>query len=209
MGGIIAITCSFTGVLILSSHLLGQTYSILQQATVIDGQPMDDPLGNWSVAYFQSFAFPEQSGPGLPVRLKIPGIKVDAAIEYVGLTPDGAMDVPKKRDNAAWFEAGQLPGDIGTAVIAGHYGRQYGKGSVFDNLHKLRKGDKVFVEDDKGASIVFVVRESRRFAAAANATDVFGSDDEGVHLNLVTCEGVWDNALGGYPKRLVVFTDKE
>src|SRR5690348_15382799 len=43
-------------------------------------------------------------GAGLPVRIKIPAIGVDAAIEYVGLTPDGLMDVPKKWENTAWYQ---------------------------------------------------------------------------------------------------------
>jgi len=31
----------------------------------------------------------------LPVRLKIPSINVDAAIEYTGVTPKGAMIAPR------------------------------------------------------------------------------------------------------------------
>lgn len=145
----------------------------------------------------------------LPVRLKIPHINVDAAFEYVGLTPDGAMDVPKERANVAWFDPGARPGENGSAVIAGHYGRKNGKGSVFDDLHKLRKGDKIYVEQENGGSISFVVRESRRFNPDADASAVFGSSDGIPHLNLITCEGTWDAALEGYPMRLVVFADKE
>ena len=95
---------------------------------------------------------------GLPTRLKIPKINVESAMEYVGLAPDGAMDIPKSKDDVAWFELGPRPGETGSAVIAGHYGRwENGGGSVFDNLHKLRPGDKLYVEDDKGAIITFVV----------------------------------------------------
>ncbi len=209
IGGIAAIVCSFMGILILSSHLSDQAYSISWQTATTDIRPLKDPLADLSVAYFQGFAFPKQAGPGLPVRLTIPGINVDAAVEYVGLTADGAMDTPKKRSNVAWFEPGQIPGDIGTAVIAGHYGRQYGKGSAFDSLHKLRKGDRIYIEDDTGATIAFVVRESRRFDATADATDVFSSDDGKAHLNFITCEGLWDKSAKQYPSRLVVFTDKE
>ncbi len=149
------------------------------------------------------------SNVGLPVRLKIPSINIDASVEYVGLTPDGAMDVPKERANVAWFDPGTRPGEIGSAVIAGHYGWKEGKASVFDNLYKLRKGDKIYVEDDKGAVISFVVRESRRYDPDADASDVFSSNDGKSHLNLVTCEGVWDEVSKSYSKRLVVFTDKE
>ena len=147
---------------------------------------------------------------GFPVRLKIPAINVDAPIEYVGLTPQGAMDVPKTPDSVAWLQIGQRPGENGSAVIAGHYGWwKSGSESVFDNLYKLRKGDKLFIEDDKGVIVSFVVRESRRYDPSADASAVFGSNDGKAHLNLITCEGVWVGILKTYSKRLVVFTDKE
>ncbi len=151
----------------------------------------------------------EDARYGLPIRLKIPKIKVDAAVEYVGRTPEGAMDVPKNQENVAWFELGQRPGENGTAAIAGHYGRKNNRASAFDTLYKLRKGDKIYVEDDKGEVITFVVRESRRYDPDADASDVFGSNDGRSHLNLITCEGAWDEASQSYSHRLVIFTDKE
>jgi LPXTG-site transpeptidase (sortase) family protein len=151
----------------------------------------------------------EQASFGLPVRLKIPVIDIDTAIEYVGLTADGAMDTPESSDNVAWFMLGPLPGKIGSAVIAGHYGPKNGKASVFDDLYKLRQGDKLHIEDDRGATIIFVVQESRIYDPAADASDVFSSADGRSHLNLITCEGVWDAGSSSYSERLVVFTDKE
>ena len=151
----------------------------------------------------------EQASSGLPIRLKIPKLAVDAGFEYVGLAPDGAMDKPKSLDAAAWFELGTRPGETGSAVIAGHYGYRNGKLAVFDKLYKLRKGDKLYVEDDRGVITTFVVRESRRYDPNADASDVFGSNDGGAHLNLVTCAGVWNEASQTFSQRLVVFTDKE
>ncbi|MDP3778930.1 MAG: class F sortase [bacterium] len=151
----------------------------------------------------------KQASFGLPVRLKIPTINVDAPVEYVGLTFDGAMDVPKERANVAWFNLGPRPGETGSAVFDGHYGWKNRKASVFDNLYKLRKGDKLLIENDKGMIISFVVRESRRYNPNTDASDVFGSSDGKSHLNLITCEGVWNKVSKTYSKRLVVFTDKE
>lgn len=141
------------------------------------------------------------------MRLKIPKIHVDANIESVGLTANGAMDVSKGPSNAAWFEPGPRPGEIGSAVLAGHYG--WKAGSVFDNLHKLRKGDRLHIEDDKGRITSFIVRKIRRYSPEANASAVFRSNDGKSHLNLITCEGVWNKTSRSYSKRLVVFADKE
>ncbi len=148
-------------------------------------------------------------GVGLPLRLLIPKIKLDAAIEYVGLTPIGAMDTPKTAINVGWFQLGPRPGVMGSAVIAGHYGLSRNKPAAFDNLHTLAIGDKILVQDNKGILISFVVRKIQRFDPKADATTVFSSTDGKAHLNLITCEGIWDTVAKGYPKRLVIFADKE
>ncbi len=157
----------------------------------------------------QTDVFIEQARAGLPVRLKIPEINVDSAVEHVGFTPAGAMDVPKGPDEVAWFDLGPRPGEKGSAAIAGHYGWKNGIPAAFDNLDKLKKGDKIYVEDDGGAIITFVVRESRTYAQNEDAPEVFGSNDGKAHLNLITCEGTWNKAQKSYSNRLVVFTDKE
>lgn len=149
------------------------------------------------------------SSVGAPMRFKIPSINVDASVEYVGITTDGAMNVPEERTNVAWYNLGPRPGENGSAVIAGHYGWKDGKGSVFDNLYKLRKGDKIYIEDDKGEIVSFVVRESRMYDPQADASEVFGSTDGKSHLNLITCEGIWNKVSKSYSQRLVIFTDKE
>ncbi|MCX6795022.1 MAG: class F sortase [Candidatus Falkowbacteria bacterium] len=149
----------------------------------------------------------EQINFGLPVRLTIPKIKVEAAVESVGLTPQGAMGVPKKIANVAWFSLGSRPGEIGSAVMAGHYG--YKNGSAFDDLNKLRPGDKLYSQDDKGTIVTFTVREIKKYNPKDDASDVFGSSDGKSHLNLVTCAGIWSRISKSYSKRLVIFTDKE
>ncbi|MDO8575778.1 MAG: class F sortase [bacterium] len=148
-------------------------------------------------------------GVGKPVRLKIPKINVDASVVYVGLTPQGAMGAPKTQDDVAWYQPGVRPGEKGSAVIAGHYGWIQGRASVFNDISALRKGDKIYVEDDRGAATAFVVREIRTYDPKADTATVFGSTDGKSHLNLITCEGVWDAGRKTYSERLVVFADKE
>lgn len=144
-----------------------------------------------------------------PIRLRIPKINIDAAVEHVGLTSHGTMDVPKGPADVAWFDLGPRPGEDGNAVIAGHEGWKNGIPAVFDNLYKLQKGDELYVEDEKGAITTFVVREVRMYGENEDASVVFGSSDGKAHLNLITCEGIWNAAQKSYSNRLVVFTDKE
>jgi LPXTG-site transpeptidase (sortase) family protein len=145
---------------------------------------------------------------GSPVRITIPKINVDAVLEYVGLTPEGEMDEPTEAGNAAWLNRRPLPGESGTSVIAGHFGFKYNKPAVFDNLHKLGKGDKVYIKDSKGGVTTFVVQELRNYVPKQDATEVFSSSDGKSHLNLITCKGSWNESLKSYNTRLVVFTDK-
>ena len=145
---------------------------------------------------------------GLPTRLKIPKINVDSAVEYVGLTQNGAMDVPKGINDVAWLKLGQRPGEIGSATIAGHFDGKNGEPAVFYYLNKLQKDDELYIEDDHGVNIAFIVREIQSYGSNADAADVFSSSDGKSHLNLITCEGVWNKNNKSYSKRLVIFTDK-
>ena len=158
----------------------------------------------WSITY------PKPVISGLPVRLMIPKIKVDAAFETVGLTAQGAVGVPKNPVNVAWFNVWPRPGDIGSAIITGHYGPwKNGAKSVFNNLNKLRVGDKLYIENDRGEILTFVVREIKSFGEKNDVPEIFSSADNGSHLNIITCEGIWNSKTKSYSKRLVIFADKE
>ena len=150
-----------------------------------------------------------QAGVGLPVRLKIPRISVDAAVEHLGLTPQGAMAVPEGPADVAWYDLGPRPGDVGSAVIAGHVGWKDNREAAFDNVSSLHAGDTLSVEDSTGTTTTFVVRELRMYDENQDDSNVFNSSDGKAHLNLIACEGVWNAVTKNYSKRLVVFTDKE
>jgi len=151
----------------------------------------------------------EQTNVGLPVRLEITEIGVDSAVIPVGVTRDGAMDAPKGPDEVAWYNLGPRPGEIGSAVMAGHYGWQNNIPAVFDNLDKIHEGEKIYTQDENGAIITFVVREIRIYGMNDDASDVFFSNDSKAHLNLITCTGSWDDVEKTFSERLIVFADKE
>jgi LPXTG-site transpeptidase (sortase) family protein len=145
---------------------------------------------------------------GAPIRLQIPGIGVDAVVEQVALAADGSMGVPRYPMHAAWYAVGPRPGEVGSAVMDGHVDWYGGKTGVFENLSVLKTGDAITVRIDDGTDVSFVVRETRTYDAHADSTDIFTSDDGKAHLNLITCNGVWDTGAGQYTERLVVFADK-
>ena len=151
----------------------------------------------------------EQTVSNVPTRIKIPKINVDASVESVGLTQKGEMGVPAGPDDVAWFELGPRPGEVGSAVVSGHSGWKNGISAVFDNLRELQKGDKIYVDDGGGKTVAFVVSGIRTYGKNQNASDVFTSNDNKVHLNLITCSGVWDESTKSSSDRLVVFAEMQ
>lgn len=149
------------------------------------------------------------SRSSLPSHLRIPRIHVDALIEQTGLTPEGLMGAPAGPRTVAWYTGGPRPGEIGSAVIDGHSGWKDAAPAVFDALHTLQAGDKIQVLDSSGSTTTFTVREIQLYDPTSSATRVFHSNDGKSHLNLITCEGVWDPATQSSPKRLVIFSDKD
>lgn len=144
----------------------------------------------------------------MPARLKVPAVGIDAPVTAVGLTSDGDMQAPSGAHDTAWYKFGSYPGNGGTAVIAGHYGRwQNGDSSVFDPLNTLKAGDKLYVLDVHGTTSSFTVRTTRLFGKDDDARSVFTSPDTKAHLNLITCQGTWNVATKTYADRLVVFAD--
>jgi LPXTG-site transpeptidase (sortase) family protein len=138
-----------------------------------------------------------------PKRLVIPSIGVDANVEYVGLTPDGAMDVPKNPAQVAWYKNGPKPGDRGNALIAGHVDWG-GKVQVFYPLKQLKQGDAVTVVADDGHKYDYVVQWSKWYDAQSSpAPEVFRSTDT-PELTLITCGGEFDHVTKQYLSRLVV-----
>lgn len=212
------ISIPFVGLLLISSYFL-LTPKHLGDKTV---NILPDKLFGWKLpetelsasetTTISSKAFSEMRTPGgapqgFPVRLKIPIIGVDSLIEDAVITPEGRMDVPEGSVNVAWFALGPHPGQVGSAVIGGHFGIKDGIPFVFYNLDKLRVGDKVYVLDDKGSTLAFKVRSISLLDRNADATSVFTSSDGLAHLNLITCEGVWNRVNDSYPLRRVVFAD--
>jgi LPXTG-site transpeptidase (sortase) family protein len=143
-----------------------------------------------------------------PVRLVIPKIGLDAVVENVGLTSGRDMASPSGPGTVGWYKFGPRPGNKGSAVIDGHSGYADGRRAAFDDLPKLKVGDKFYVKDARGKRVTFIVRKKILYARNASAAGVFGST-KSRRLNLITCTGSYDEAAGTHAKRLVVFAEHQ
>jgi len=192
----------------LSVGILGIAFSA--DAIWFDS-PNQPPHSSFTIQNVHKSVLPAQkqtSSVGYPTRLKIPKINVDAALDYVSITAQGELGVPKGPSDAGWYDRGPKPGENGSAVIDGHFGYKDNIPAVFDNLHDLQKGDSLYVQDDKGFTMTFTVSSIQSYSQDQADTDVFRANDGKAHLNLITCEGTWNEAQKSYSNRLVVFADK-
>ena len=112
---------------------------------------------------------------------------------------------------AAWFQAGNAPGQPGTAIIAAHVDFQGALG-LFNGLHTLPKGRSIYVTDASGHVRIF-------HATAGNA----GAQERPEHrasrwrpprqrpgqprLALITCGGDLNFAKHSYYDNFVLLAD--
>ncbi len=142
-----------------------------------------------------------------PVKISIESLGINAPIESVGIL-DGAMAVPTFGHNVGWYSLGTRPGDIGSAVLAGHVNWMNGEDAVFTNLKDVQIGNLVSVTNNYGEIDHFVVTEIKNFPIYADTTEIFSASDGIRRLNLITCIGAWNDWLSTHSERLVVFTEK-
>jgi hypothetical protein len=142
-----------------------------------------------------------------PVRVDIPAIGVHSKLLHLGVTADGAIQVPSlvtDADLAAWYKYSATPGQIGTSIIEGHVDDLQGP-AVFFRLGALHPGDTVDVTLADGVMAVFRVTGVREFLKSSFPADTVYGQARYAALRLITCGGTFDYATGHYLSSTVVF----
>ncbi|WP_330331820.1 class F sortase [Streptomyces sp. NBC_00536] len=130
--------------------------------------------------------------PSVPDRITIPDIKVDAALDTVGLDAQGVMREPDfaKPKDAAWYKEGPTPGEKGAAAVVGHMDTPQAPKAVFFNLKDLKKDEKIEIHRADGSTAVFAVDHVETYKKDAFPTDTVYGDTHGkAELRLITCGG--------------------
>jgi len=139
-----------------------------------------------------------------PKELIIPKIGVDAQIDSVGLDESNNQPVPSTINHVSWYNLGARPGEIGSAVLAGHNVWTYGP-AVFYRLTGLTVGDKIQIINADNQTLNFVVSEINVYDRDKFPIEKVYTASDREHLNLITCTGQYDKAVHDYRQRLVVF----
>lgn len=141
--------------------------------------------------------------PVFTERLIIPALKINAKIQNVGITKKGNMSTPTNFFDVGLYKYGTPPGEIGSAVIAGHVENGLGLKAVFGNLKNIKEGDDIYIEKELGEKIHFVVTSTAIYDYNSSAEEVFNQND-GAYLKIITCTGKWMPDLRTHDKRLIV-----
>ena len=155
----------------------------------------------------QPFVKAERIEPITPTELRIPSLAIDTKVISVGVTEDGNMGVPESFLEAGWFDKGAKPGERGNAVIAAHVDNAKGEPAVFADISKISIGEIIEVADETGETLSYRVTKTKLFTHSEEDTsEVFGTSNKR-NLNLITCDGEWNQELKTYEERFVVFSE--
>ena len=143
-----------------------------------------------------------------PTSIKIPKIGAESSLISVMVNKNGKIAVPSVKTpmQAAWYRFSPVPGDVGPAIVLGHVDGSQQPG-IFYKLHDVAPGDEVLVDRSDGKQLRFIVDHKDqvpkdRFPADA----VYGNTDK-PQLRLITCGGVFDNAVHSYKDNIVVYAN--
>lgn len=144
-----------------------------------------------------------------PIKITIPTLNIETVIEHVSKNKKGQMDTPKVLNDVAWYILSATPGQLGSAVIAGHFDDDKGNPAIFYTLNTLKRGDKIIITFDNKSTAVFIVEDmfdeknTKEFASK-----VFEQSKTESYIHLVTCSGDWNSQLKEYTNRFVVVAKK-
>jgi len=141
----------------------------------------------------------------VPTALTIDAIGIkNAPIATVGVSLDGAMQVPTNPNVVGWYKNSPIGGQDGNIVLSGHYDWYGGVKGVFYTLNNVKVGDLVTLSgiNAKQQYTVYDVKyvPNNEISAVKEAFRKTLNQQ----LTLITCGGVWDNVAQSYDKRFLV-----
>lgn len=145
----------------------------------------------------------------LPSRIIIPKLGIDTNVQLVGITKKGNMAVPTNFTDVGWYKYGTLPGEDGSAVIAGHETDGLSRPAIFGRLSELEPGDEFYIIREDGKKLTFKVRREEIIPydiTGPKLEEIFNRKGD-QYLNLITCAGEWLPEAKTNDKRLIIYAE--
>ena len=140
-----------------------------------------------------------------PVSLTIPAIGVHTKLTRLGITAKGTLQVPTITSVAGWYTGSPRPGEVGSAVIAGHIDSYSGPG-IFYRLSDMQPGERIYVRRANRSLAVFRVYAVRQYPKDHFPTGKVYGPAPDAELHLITCGGTFDYTTHSYLSNTVVYS---
>jgi hypothetical protein len=148
-----------------------------------------------------------EAPPPVPVRITAPELGMDARIDPVGVEPDGSMTLPDDVDRVGWYRFGPVPGEPGSAVIAGHVDDVDQGLGVLAPLRGAEVGDELAVTDADGTTTRWRVVARDLIRKRALPLEELFRRDGPPRLTLITCGGPFLAEYLSYRDNVVVVAE--
>lgn len=189
--------------------VIGIVAGLLTLAKALYWAPNDTADSGLSTTEHIDNSYASSTSIGLPDHLLIPKLNINADIQRLGITKKGNMAAPNNFTDVSWYKLGTIPGQDGSAVIAGHEDNAISLDGVFKHLEDLEINDRIYVVDEAGQKLEFKVVEKQIYPYNLSGPElerVFNEKGK-PRLNLITCAGHWLPSAHTNDKRLVVYTE--
>lgn len=138
-----------------------------------------------------------------PATISIERLELtETPVRAVGVESNGEMTVPAPLD-VGWYRYGPIPGEAGSAVLAGHIASG-GIPGAFRHLDRLEPGDLVTIGFDDGSSQTWVVDELVQVDKTDLPFDSIFARSGPSKIALITCGGEFDHGARSYEDNIVV-----
>ena len=158
---------------------------------------------------------PSEANPGLvadaytvpadqPRAVQIPGLKLEAYVQRVGVDAANKMVAPDNIHFTGWYSGSAAPGNKGISIINGHAGGRYQDGA-FKHIVGLKPGDAIRVQMGDLSWREFTVASAMSYSISEADKALF-KDDPTIQneLHLITCDGGFNDKTQTYDRRFIV-----
>jgi sortase (surface protein transpeptidase) len=142
----------------------------------------------------------------VPTHISIPAIGVSAPFTPLSVGEDNQLQAPPENNKnlAGYYADGPMPGELGSAIVAGHVDTKTGP-AVFFLLSLLKPGSTAVITRADGSTATFAIDSVETFAKDNFPDQRVYGDTPDAELRIITCGGTFDRAKQDYKANTVVF----
>jgi len=137
-----------------------------------------------------------------PVRIRIPALGLDAAIEDTGYDSSHTMEIVPSADIISWLRESSIPSNDGNAILGGH-NKWKGKICPLYELDTLEIGEEMEIEYEDGLCLKFKLESVFVYALATAPAGLIMDVGGEARVTIITCKPPFNPRIGTSDNRIV------